>query len=649
MKALEIIKNKEKLLIEDSIESKRMKALASSLNEQIEIMCEEINSFENFRQSQIDGDRAKKIIFAKSFALYFRDVKILKNELVVENLRNEEKAQLSRYYNAKNNLIDIIREILKESQKEAIVSAFDIYNGEFSRCEHGHEVIILSGRNTIVLESFLRDIDSELIVNGNFDDLDAQEVDFNTEVLDRNVELCNRKNMELNNSKQGKFDKLQLIINRMYEIGKASVAFFTYKDAMLSVGYSPKALKDYENELTKNYIPLKKTLQKEFKIELEYINDVVINETTYADNIDETMDNESLSQPFSIPSINEEDDDETLEPSYNQYEEDEQVVEDNTTESSQIDYEDNDEISESFDAEENDIYEDREYMSEDNENTDEIDERNSSDIFSSESSSNPFDNSFERNPFKSSASLDNSNNQVSESTEDSVFMLEETETIENTSPALEDEENIGYNEEQTEDDIREESITVEDTAEDFNQTEETSEPTSFASEHTEFSTLRSSFEIADSSYPEEETTTDDYNSEENLQSETEEETTNIETFNNPEYAEQEYNQQNYNQNSYAQPQQDMYQNPYTGYNNPQQNMYQAPNYYNQPNMQQPYQNFDYQQNMGYPQNNYNPYNQPMYQNQEFNQPQQPNNQNQSPYQSNNPFENSSNYSDDNNQ
>jgi len=299
MKALEIIMNKENLLIADAIESKKMKGLASSLNEQISQMCDQINKFETFKNDELNGELNNQIIVVKSLAGFFSNNKILKIELIVEKFKNEEKSKINEYNSTKNQLLETIRTIMKECSKEAVVSQYDIFENEFQRCESGHEILIFRERNLNVLETFLNQLDAELVVSSVFDSIESQSVDFNTSTLDRNIQLCTRKNEEVYGSKQSKFSKVEQIINNLRSVGEKVVAFYTYKDALLSIGCSTKSIKEYENELSKSYIPLKKTLQKEFKIELEDICEVIVDEEQYSE-ID-------TNQEFStIPNYNEE-------------------------------------------------------------------------------------------------------------------------------------------------------------------------------------------------------------------------------------------------------------------------------------------------------------------------------------------------------
>jgi len=283
MKAIDLIKKEEALLNIEGTTNKKMKTLAETLNNLMIEMNQQMIVFESFNKSQIDGDLANKIIVAKSLAEFFVNNKFLKVENTVEAFKNQEKANIDTFYNKKDKLIETISTLIKECSREAVVSNYDVFEGDFRKCEEGHEIIILGDRNIVVLDTLLNDLEQDLVVDGNFDKVEAQSVDYNLETLFRNIDACNAKNEEINGSKQGKMAKIESMIARLKESGEQVVAFYTYKDALLDIGCSEKGVRDYEHELSKVYIPLKKALQKEFKIELEDICNVAVNEEEYSE------------------------------------------------------------------------------------------------------------------------------------------------------------------------------------------------------------------------------------------------------------------------------------------------------------------------------------------------------------------------------
>ena len=282
MKALELLKSQEQLLLDSATQGKKTKVLAANLNQLMIEMNNQINSFQEFYNSQLNGDLANKIIIAKSLAEYFAGNKLLKVELAVEGLRNQEKAKMAEYYAVKTKLLDVIKTLLKEVAKEAVVSNYDVFDeGNFVKCEPGHEIIILGDRNIDVLETLLKELDEQLTIEGCFESIPSQPVDFNLSTLNRNIELCNRKANEIYGAKAGKLSKVEAFISKFEEVGNKVVAFYTYKSALLEIGCAEKAVRDYEHELSKAYVPLKKTLSKELRTELEDICSISVNEAEY--------------------------------------------------------------------------------------------------------------------------------------------------------------------------------------------------------------------------------------------------------------------------------------------------------------------------------------------------------------------------------
>ena len=271
MRALELLKTREPLLLEDGTQGKKTKALASTINQLMLEMNNQIDAFEAYSSSMMNGELANKIIIAKSLAEYFAGNKLLKVELAVDGLRNQEKAKINEYYTVKTKLLDAIRNLMKEVAKEAVVSNYDIFEGNFVKCENGHEIIILGDRNLDVLDTILRELDEQLTIEGNFDKINSQPVDFNLSTLNRNIELCNRKANEIYGAKAGKLSKAEAMIAKLEEVGKQVVAFYSYKEALVEIGCAEKGVNAYEHELTKAYAPLSKTLAKEFKVDLEDI------------------------------------------------------------------------------------------------------------------------------------------------------------------------------------------------------------------------------------------------------------------------------------------------------------------------------------------------------------------------------------------
>lgn len=283
MKAIELIKNEQQFFLEGASQNKKMLSSAKMFNALLAEMNGQIQHLKAFLDDEENGELNNRIIVAKSLAEFFGNNKTLKMDVVVNELKAQEQAALNAFYNIKTRLLTCLKAIIKDSTKEAIVCNFDLFNGEYTKCENGHEILILAGRNIDVLESLSRELDTLLNLNGIFDSIPAQSVDFAADTHNRNIYMCTSKNKELNASKPAKMSKIEAMINQIDAIGQKVVAFYTYKEALADIGCHPKNIKAFENELSKLYIPLKKALQKEFSIEFADICNVEVNESEYAE------------------------------------------------------------------------------------------------------------------------------------------------------------------------------------------------------------------------------------------------------------------------------------------------------------------------------------------------------------------------------
>lgn len=204
-----------------------------------------------------------KLLWSKALESFFNDW-----QGVVEaynNFEKEEKQELENYYNTKTKLINSLTNLQNESLKEPVLSLYDLFNDELVKCEEGHEVIILGSQNSRILEYVINYLNENLEVKGNFEVVEDKPLSSNYGNVNKNVEMCNQKVDELFAEKLGKQEKFKKLIENMEEVAKKIVDFMTFKQDLISVGCSEKALNDYEKAFTKQYMPLKKTLQKSFK------------------------------------------------------------------------------------------------------------------------------------------------------------------------------------------------------------------------------------------------------------------------------------------------------------------------------------------------------------------------------------------------
>ena len=281
MNILDLLKNEERLLSIADFENKKIKADVEQIYANFLEMNSAIKTFDSFSNSQLNGEYHDKIVMVKSLRKFFNDW-----QGVVEaynNFEKEEKQELENYYNTKTKLINSLTNLQNESLKEPVLSLYDLFNDELVKCEEGHEVIILGSQNSRILEYVINYLNENLEVKGNFEVVEDKPLSSNYGNVNKNVEMCNQKVDELFAEKLGKQEKFKKLIENMEEVAKKIVDFMTFKQDLISVGCSEKALNDYEKAFTKQYMPLKKTLQKSLKIEMVDICDVVVDENDYSE------------------------------------------------------------------------------------------------------------------------------------------------------------------------------------------------------------------------------------------------------------------------------------------------------------------------------------------------------------------------------
>ena len=241
MRILDLMKANEPLFIEDAIESKKMKGLVNEINELLAAMQNEIEEFEAFKVSQTEGEYFNHVVMAKSLAQKYEGNKVLNLNAVLVNLQKEEANVIAKFNTVKTKLTTALKNLIKESHKEAVVCPYDLFEGELTKCQEGHEVVIMGDRNGAILESIIAELDA-LEANGNFENIEATELRVNEDSLNRNVERCASIADEMYAQKGGKLKKAVAMIEKMKEIGESVVEFFTFKDTMLEIGVSPKAV-----------------------------------------------------------------------------------------------------------------------------------------------------------------------------------------------------------------------------------------------------------------------------------------------------------------------------------------------------------------------------------------------------------------------
>lgn len=272
MTLLEIFTGEENLFIEEH--NKKYKKNLLEINKLLNETCKVYADSRNYFAS---NQTIEKIALAKGLTEYFAYAKKLHLENALNNLDKIEKDKISNCNALKTKLITAFNAI--QNPEEAIVCAYNIQNDELVKCEEGKEVIIYGEHNNII-NNIISLIES-LYIEGNFEKIPANPITFNRNTMDENVQLCKETALKLYQSKVGKLTKISNIIEKLEESSIKVVAFYTFKEVFENIGCNPKDIKDYENELSKEYIPLKKTLQKDLKIELQEICNVSINENEY--------------------------------------------------------------------------------------------------------------------------------------------------------------------------------------------------------------------------------------------------------------------------------------------------------------------------------------------------------------------------------
>jgi len=279
MKLLELLQNKENLFIIDDIEDKKTKILVDKINTQLVNSLDKKIEFEKFAASQLEGAYHDKLVMAKSLKNYYEAWNAI--NVANANLEKEEANELSKFETFKNNLINDLNTLLKDSLKLPVICAYDVVGGEFYLPKKDHAIIVLGHNNTFVIENIIKEIEEFLQVKGNFSLVEAKELTANYVNVDKNVKTCKDVISELSFSKSSKMEKLYDAVDAMSESAKKIVFFETYKEEMKKLGCSNKEIDLLEKELFKKYAPLKKQLQKVLKVKFVTITDIVVEDANY--------------------------------------------------------------------------------------------------------------------------------------------------------------------------------------------------------------------------------------------------------------------------------------------------------------------------------------------------------------------------------
>lgn len=281
MNILNILESNEAIFIEDAVESKKIRTLVEQVNKSFTEMADKVREFNDFANSQLKGEYHHKLVMAKSLREYYESWQAV--SLAYEAVAKEENIQIEKYNACKAKLLNNLRTLAKEAQKDAVVSQFDVFENNFTQCEPGHEVVILGTHGEHILTAMIEQLEEQLVVSGHFDEIEAITLEPNYSKVENNVYNCKQQAQELYGTKAGRLAKIDMAITTMEEIGKKVVFFETYKNDLELIGCNPKFIKTYEKNLEKQYVPFKKSLQKELRFEFEEICDLVVDETGYPD------------------------------------------------------------------------------------------------------------------------------------------------------------------------------------------------------------------------------------------------------------------------------------------------------------------------------------------------------------------------------
>lgn len=291
MSILSILRTGEEIFVEDKIEDKKVRQFVDQVNASLANAVVELDAFNSFAESQLSGEYHDRLVMAKSLRLAYESWSVVAT--AYSNLQREEENQVNRFYTFKTKLINSLNELAKLTAKSPVVSCYDVFDGELQKCPEGHNVIILGEHGANVIATIVAQLEEELQAVGHFVELEAKDLTANYAMVTKNVNSCNEKLEELFGGKAGKLAKFQDAVNKMQEIGQKAVFFLTYKDSLLDIGCSKKELDLYEKNIVKNYMPLKKLLQKTCKFTFEEICDIVVDEENFA-----TADEENLEATY---------------------------------------------------------------------------------------------------------------------------------------------------------------------------------------------------------------------------------------------------------------------------------------------------------------------------------------------------------------
>lgn len=281
MNIVEILSNNDALFLEITSKNKKVDSLVAETNSLLANLYSLSLETQEFLESQMAGERNNLIVAAKSLQNYYEGNKLLKVETLVANLQREEQARLAQFDILKGKVLASLSLLQKVTKTDAVTSNYDLFDGDLTRCQEGHEVIILGEHGQAILDNIVEQVSGSFGFSGNFESVSAGEFQYSMEVVNSNAAMCQAQANEIFAAKPDKANKYMAIVDKMVEAAEHVVAFYTAQEMLVKLGCNPKALKAYEAALSKAYIPYKKQLEKDLKLDLADICVVEVDENLF--------------------------------------------------------------------------------------------------------------------------------------------------------------------------------------------------------------------------------------------------------------------------------------------------------------------------------------------------------------------------------
>ncbi len=267
MEFFDVLRNEKPVFVLDDVEDKKTKALIKQINEQMSGILRKRDVLLGFVESQLEGDYHKKIVLAKSLKNIYKNWIAIAN--VCAGLKKDEQTEEAKFNTAKNQLINNLETLLRDSKKLPVVCVYDVFGNDFVFAKKGHNIIVLGDNNKAIIETIINELKNKMDVEGKFDSIEAIELTADYSVVDDNIELCQNAIDEVFANKPAKGEKLIPTLETMQETAQALVLFEKHKESIRFVGCSNKDIDMFERELMKRSVPVMKQLSKLLKVQFK--------------------------------------------------------------------------------------------------------------------------------------------------------------------------------------------------------------------------------------------------------------------------------------------------------------------------------------------------------------------------------------------